>query len=86
MGKKKSTERNTENTDDNCDTVTNNIHTDRRLDKNDKKYKPFVSICTPTYNRRPFIPFMLKCFPTRITPWIEWSGLLLTMVLTPLKI
>jgi glycosyltransferase involved in cell wall biosynthesis len=23
---------------------------------------PFVSVCTPTYNRRPFIPTMLKCF------------------------
>ena len=23
---------------------------------------PFVSICTPTFNRRPFIPAMIKCF------------------------
>ena len=23
--------------------------------------KPFVSICTPTYNRRKFIPFLIKC-------------------------
>ena len=36
--------------------------------KNKKKSKsinssiPFVSICTPTYNRRPFIPAMIKCF------------------------
>ncbi len=22
---------------------------------------PFVSICTPTFNRRPFIPFIKKC-------------------------
>ena len=27
----------------------------------DAKY-PFVSVCTPTYNRRPFISAMLKCF------------------------
>jgi len=29
-----------------------------------KPYKslPFVSICTPTFNRRPFIPFAIKCF------------------------
>jgi len=23
---------------------------------------PFVSVCTPTFNRRPFIPIMLECF------------------------
>ena len=47
---------------------------DRRLDKNDKKYKPFVSICTPTYNRRPFIPYMLKCFDHQDYPKdrMEW--------------
>ena len=27
-----------------------------------KKSKPFVSICTPTFNRRPFISSMIKCF------------------------
>ena len=26
-----------------------------------KKNKPFVSICTPTYNRRPFIKSIIKC-------------------------
>ena len=30
--------------------------------KNKKKELPFVSICTPTFNRRPFIPFAIKCF------------------------
>ena len=31
--------------------------------KTNKKEKyPFVSVCTPTFNRRPFIPIMLKCF------------------------
>ena len=24
--------------------------------------KPFVSVCTPTYNRRIFIPNLIKCF------------------------
>ena len=24
--------------------------------------KPFVSVCTPTFNRRPFIPAMLEIF------------------------
>ena len=23
---------------------------------------PFVSVCTPTYNRRKFIPALIKCF------------------------
>jgi glycosyltransferase involved in cell wall biosynthesis len=36
--------------------------------------KPFVSICTPTFNRRPFIPFMLKCFEQQDYPKnrMEW--------------
>ena len=29
---------------------------------------PLVSVCTPTYNRRPFIPSMLKCFEHQIYP------------------
>ncbi len=35
---------------------------------------PFVSICTPTFNRRPFIPYMLKCFDHQIYPKerMEW--------------
>jgi glycosyltransferase involved in cell wall biosynthesis len=35
---------------------------------------PFVSICTPTYNRRPFIPMMLQCFEHQNYPkdMIEW--------------
>ena len=35
---------------------------------------PFVSICTPTFNRRPFIPIMLKCFEHQIYPKerMEW--------------
>ena len=24
--------------------------------------KPLVSICTPTYNRRRFLPFLIKCY------------------------
>jgi glycosyltransferase involved in cell wall biosynthesis len=36
--------------------------------------KPFVSICTPTFNRRPFIPYMIKCFEQQTYPKdrIEW--------------
>lgn len=39
-----------------------------------KKKYPFVSICTPTFNRRPFIPFMIKCFEHQTYPRdkMEW--------------
>ncbi len=36
--------------------------------------KPFVSICTPTFNRRPFIPIMIECFLNQTYPSdrMEW--------------
>jgi hypothetical protein len=36
--------------------------------------KPFVSICTPTFNRRPFIPIIIKCFENQTYPKdrMEW--------------
>ena len=36
--------------------------------------KPFVSVCTPTFNRRPFIPYMIKCFDNQDYPkdLMEW--------------
>ena len=36
--------------------------------------KPFVSVCTPTFNRRPFIPAMLQCFNHQTYPRdrMEW--------------
>ena len=39
-----------------------------------KKYTPFVSVCTPTFNRRPFIPIMLECFRNQTYPKdrMEW--------------
>jgi hypothetical protein len=39
-----------------------------------KPKQPFVTICTPTFNRRPFIPIMLKCFDHQTYPKdrIEW--------------
>ena len=44
--------------------------------KNKKKNNPFpfVSLCTPTFNRRPFIPYMIKCFEHQTYPKdrIEW--------------
>lgn len=39
-----------------------------------KKYYPLVSVCTPTFNRRPFIPTMFECFKNQTYPKdrIEW--------------
>ncbi len=36
--------------------------------------KPFVSVCTPTYNRRMFIPQLIKCFEKQTYPkeLMEW--------------
>ena len=36
--------------------------------------KPFVSVCTPTFNRRPFIPTLIKCFQKQTYPkeLMEW--------------
>jgi len=35
---------------------------------------PKVSVCTPTFNRRPFIPYLIKCFEHQTYPKekIEW--------------
>lgn len=43
------------------------------VDKKKKKY-PLVSVCTPTFNRRPFIPIMFECFRNQNYPKdrIEW--------------
>jgi glycosyltransferase involved in cell wall biosynthesis len=48
------------------------------MSKSKKKTKatnmPFVSICTPTFNRRPFIPMAIKCFENQTYPKekMEW--------------
>ena len=47
----------------------------KKTNSNSKNNKlPFVSVCTPTFNRRPFIPIMLKCFNNQTYPKdkIEW--------------
>ena len=43
------------------------------MGKNKKKI-PFVSVCTPTFNRRPFIQTMFKCFLNQTYPKdkLEW--------------
>ena len=35
---------------------------------------PFISICTPTFNRRPFIPYIIQCFENQTYPKdrMEW--------------
>jgi len=45
-----------------------------KKNKNSNSKYPFVSICTPTFNRRPFIPFTIKCFDHQTYPKdrIEW--------------
>ena len=42
--------------------------------KHSKAIKPFVSVCTPTFNRRPFIEHMIKCFKHQDYPKdrMEW--------------
>jgi glycosyltransferase involved in cell wall biosynthesis len=39
-----------------------------------RKFYPFVSVCTPTFNRRPFIPIMFQCFLNQDYPQdrMEW--------------
>lgn len=41
--------------------------------KTSKKF-PLVSVCTPTYNRRPFFPTLFQCFLNQTYPKsrIEW--------------
>lgn len=47
-----------------------------RKKRNRKKNKelPLVSVCTPTFNRRPFIPTMIRCFLAQTYPKerMEW--------------
>jgi len=48
-------------------------NTQLKNEETNKNY-PFVTLCTPTFNRRPFIPMMLKCFENQTYPKdrIEW--------------
>jgi len=47
-----------------------------QMGKNKQKLTktPFISICTPTFNRRPFIPMIIKCFENQTYPKdkMEW--------------
>lgn len=39
-----------------------------------QKPMPFISVCTPTFNRRPFFPYLIKSFYNQNYPteYIEW--------------
>ena len=75
MGKNKKN-RNTNNTNTNNVETSNPIsNTNNNNNNNIKREKyPFVSICTPTFNRRPFIPYAIKCFEHQDYPKdrMEW--------------
>jgi glycosyltransferase involved in cell wall biosynthesis len=45
-----------------------------KKNNNKSKVLPFVSVCTPTFNRRPFIENMFRCFRNQTYPKnrIEW--------------
>jgi len=46
----------------------------KNMKKNNQDDLPTVSLCTPTFNRRPFIPYMIKCFEHQTYPKekMEW--------------
>jgi cellulose synthase/poly-beta-1,6-N-acetylglucosamine synthase-like glycosyltransferase len=81
-GKKKNGNKNQNNknkmnndNDNNIDDILDEMRID--IDKeNEALYSnmPFVSVCTPTFNRRPFISGMIKCFDHQTYPKsrIEW--------------
>lgn len=47
---------------------------EKRKERLTKKTLPFVSVCTPTFNRRPFIPYIIKIFQQQTYPAdrMEW--------------
>lgn len=50
--------------------MSNNKKKNRKI----KRILPLVSLCTPTFNRRPFISYMIKCFEQQTYPKdrMEW--------------
>ena len=70
MGQKKGNQKKRTKNNKNAN---NNMKTNDKNDEIDPNL-PFVSVCTPTFNRRPFIPYMIKCFEHQDYPKtnIEW--------------
>lgn len=54
--------------------MVNNKKNRNKISKMNKSDVPFVSVCTPTFNRRPFIKSMIRCFNHQTYPKdkIEW--------------
>jgi hypothetical protein len=54
--------------------MVNNKKNKHNKQNKSNKQLPFVSICTPTFNRRPFLPFIIKCFENQTYPKdrVEW--------------
>ena len=52
----------------------NNLNLDSASSPFSASPYPLISVCTPTFNRRPFIPFLIKCFEQQTYPKdrIEW--------------
>jgi glycosyltransferase involved in cell wall biosynthesis len=52
----------------------NNNNKNKYKEKSDTQKLPFVSVCTPTFNRRPFIENIFKCFKNQDYPMsrLEW--------------
>lgn len=50
------------------------VMNDKNNEQSSNNKLPFVSLCTPTFNRRPFIPAMIKCFEHQDYPKdrVEW--------------
>jgi len=73
MGKnnKNNKKKNKKNTNNNGN--NNNTSNSKNITVNTDKY-PFVSVCTPTFNRRPFIEGIIKCFNHQDYPKdrMEW--------------
>jgi len=48
--------------------------TTREYTKEYTKIYPMISVCTPTFNRRPFLPYIIKCFERQTYPKdrMEW--------------
>ena len=51
-----------------------NKNKNKNTNKSQNENLPFVSICTPTFNRRPFFPYIIKCFENQTYPKdrMEW--------------
>ena len=74
MGKNnKNNKNNKKKNKKNTNGTNNNTSNSKNITVNTDKY-PFVSVCTPTFNRRPFIEGIIKCFNHQDYPKdrMEW--------------